>query len=75
MALGRQEGNGDSKTHFFSNMEDASLSNWYQVNDHQGNKGPKESWGNACMCVCAYVLIGLCVFGAEFERWKYVGGR
>lgn len=55
-------------------MEDAFLSNCLQVNDHQGNKGPKDSWGSAHMCVYAHRLIGLSVCVADrilkMEIWQ-----
>ena len=42
------------------------MSNGFQVNDHQGTLGPKDSWGKMCVCVCVctnaawtYELIGL----------------
>lgn len=46
----------------------------------RGTRGQKSLGAmHACvsvlMCLLVCVLIGLCVFGAEFERWKYVGGR
>lgn len=61
-------------------MEDASLSNCFQVNDHQGNWGPKDSWGNVRECVRLYQrCMGLCDHRSErvfvlqtvYERWKY----
>lgn len=57
-------------------MEDASLSNWFQVNDHQGNKGPKDSWDSVhvCLCLCPYRSECVFVLQTEYERWKYGRG-
>lgn len=52
-------------------MEDAFLSNWLQVNDHQGNKGLKVSWGDVCLCLCAHRSECVFVLQAEYEGWKY----
>lgn len=54
-------------------MEDAFLSNWFQVNDHQGNKGPKDSWGDVhvSLCLCAHGCECVFVSQTEYERWKY----
>lgn len=55
-------------------MEDASLSNWFQVNDHQGNKGQKRLLGQHVYLyryVCAHRSKCVFVFQTEYERWKY----
>lgn len=41
------------------NMEEGTVSNRFQVNDHQGSLGPKGSWGYVHVCVSVSSLHGL----------------
>lgn len=60
MALGRKEGNRDSKTHLVEIWRTPLCLTGSRLMTIRGIRGQK-TLGTVCMCVCAYVLIGLSV--------------
>lgn len=69
VALGRQEENGDSKTHLVEIWRMPFCLTGSRLMTIRGIKGQK-TLGAMHACVCAYVLIGVFVVQTEYERWK-----